>query len=70
MGRAGVRRFWAAPDGGVPRVRVIEMAPVVLLLGLCAALTIQAGPVMRYLNDTAQALHTPRNYIDHVLSSP
>jgi multicomponent K+:H+ antiporter subunit D len=70
MGRAGVRRFRAAPDGGVPRVRVIEMTPVVLLLVLCAALTIQAGPVMRYLNDTAQALHTPRNYIDHVLSSP
>jgi multicomponent K+:H+ antiporter subunit D len=70
MGRAGVRRFWAAPDGGVPRVRVIEMTPVVMLLVVCAALTIQAGPVMRYLNDTAQALHTPRNYIDHVLSSP
>jgi multicomponent K+:H+ antiporter subunit D len=70
MGRAGVRRFWASPDAGVPRVRVIEMAPIVLLLVLCAALTIQAGPFMRYLSDTAQALHTPRNYIDRVLSSP
>jgi multicomponent K+:H+ antiporter subunit D len=70
MGRAGVRRFWASPDAAVPRVRVIEMAPIVLLLALCAALTIQAGPFMRYLSDTAQALHTPRNYIDRVLSSP
>ena len=68
LARAGVRRFWASPDGSVPRVRVIEMGPIVLLVGLCAALTIQAAPVMRYLNDTARALHTPRNYIDHVLS--
>lgn len=67
LGRAGIHTFWAAETRSVPRVRVIEMAPIVLLLGLCAALTVQAGPVMRYLDATAQALHTPRSYIEDVL---
>jgi multicomponent K+:H+ antiporter subunit D len=66
MGRAGVRIFWAT-QRSVPRVRVIEMAPVALLLGLCLALTVAAGPAMRYMQDTAQALHAPRAYIDGVL---
>ncbi len=66
MGRAGVRIFWAT-QRSVPRVRVIEMAPVALLLGLCFALAAAAGPAMRYMQDTAQALHAPRAYIDGVL---
>jgi multicomponent K+:H+ antiporter subunit D len=67
MGRAGVRRFWASTDAFVPRVRVIEIAPILLLLGLCAALTIEAGAVMRYLDMAAAALHEPRGYIERVL---
>jgi multicomponent K+:H+ antiporter subunit D len=66
MGRAGVRIFWAT-QRSVPRVRVIEMAPVALLLGLCFALTVAAGPALRYMQDTAQALHAPRAYIEGVL---
>ena len=66
LGRAGVRTFWAA-ERTVPRVRVIEMAPVVLLLGLCFALTVAAGPALRYLHDTALVLHAPRPYVDEVL---
>jgi multicomponent K+:H+ antiporter subunit D len=34
MTRAGIRTFWAAPDRRVPHVRLIEMAPVAVLL-LC-----------------------------------
>ena len=68
MARTGIRIFWASQDHSVPRVRVIEMAPVVLLLALCAALTLEAGPAMRYLDDTARSLHAPRGYIDGVLS--
>jgi multicomponent K+:H+ antiporter subunit D len=67
MGRAGIRRFWAAQEA-VPRVRAIEAAPIVLLLALCAALTIEAGPVMRYMEDAARALHAPQRYVDRVLS--
>jgi multicomponent K+:H+ antiporter subunit D len=70
LGRAGVRRFWASPDHPVPRVRVIEIAPVVFLLALCAALTIEAGTVLRYLESASTALHDPRGYVDHVLRSP
>lgn len=66
FGRAGVRAFWATPEHAVPRVRVIELAPVVFLLSLCFALVIGAGPAMRYMQDTAQALHAPRHYIQSV----
>jgi len=66
VGRAGVRIFWATTRT-VPRVRVVEMAPVALLLGLCLWLTIAAGPAMRYMNDAAQALRAPAPYLDNVL---
>jgi multicomponent K+:H+ antiporter subunit D len=67
MARAGVRRFWASPDVGAPRVRVVEMAPIVLLLVLCGALTVEAGASMRYLGEAAKALHAPARYVDGVL---
>jgi multicomponent K+:H+ antiporter subunit D len=69
MSRSGIRTFWASMEGNVPRVLVIELVPVAALLFLCLALTIQAAPVMRYLDATAQALHRPHNYIDHVLDA-
>jgi multicomponent K+:H+ antiporter subunit D len=68
MARAGVRRFWASPPAAIPRVRVVELAPIVVLLTLCAALTVQAGASMRYLGAAAGALHAPAPYIDGVLS--
>ena len=66
MTRAGIRAFWAAPDRAVPRVLVIEMAPVAALLILCAMQTVQAGPVMRFMQETAQSLHAPQDYIREV----
>jgi multicomponent K+:H+ antiporter subunit D len=66
-GRAGVQIFWGSEKRSLPRVRVIELGPVVVLLALSAALTVQAGPAMRYLDDTAKGLHAPRGYIDDVL---
>lgn len=67
MTRAGIRSFWAAPDRTVPRVRVIEMAPVMFLLIVCAAQTVQAGPVMRFMQATAQSLHASDGYVRGVL---
>jgi multicomponent K+:H+ antiporter subunit D len=67
MTRAGIHAFWASQDRVVPRVRLIEMAPVVILLILCAMQTIQAGPVMRFMQATAQSLHDPEVYIRGVL---
>jgi multicomponent K+:H+ antiporter subunit D len=65
--RAGIGAFWALPDRAAPRVRVIEMAPVAMLLILCAMQTIEAGPVMRFMHATALSLHTPQHYVRDVL---
>jgi multicomponent K+:H+ antiporter subunit D len=70
MTRAGIRTFWASIEGTVPRVLVIEIAPVMLLLGLSLAMTIQAGPVMRYMEETARILSLPGSYIQGVITAP
>jgi multicomponent K+:H+ antiporter subunit D len=70
MTRAGIRSLWDPDEGHVPRIRVIEIAPVAGLLLLCAALTAQAGPVMAYMQATAQALHEPGLYVRGVLAAP
>ncbi len=67
MTRAGIRAFWAASDRAVPRIRVIEMAPVAMLLVLCALQTVQAGPILRYMNAAAVGLHNPSDYVRGVL---
>jgi multicomponent K+:H+ antiporter subunit D len=67
MTRAGIRDFWSPADRAMPRVRIIEMAPVVTLLILCVAQTVQAGPVMRFMHATAQSLHAPGDYVRYVL---
>ena len=69
MTRAGIRAFWASADRTVPRVRLIEVAPVGALLLLCVIQTIQAGPIMRFMQATAQSLHAPDDYIRGVLGS-
>ena len=68
MTRAGIRAFWVPVGNTVPRVRLIEMAPVAVLLALCVAITVRAGPVMAYMQDTAARLHAPALYVDDVLS--
>jgi len=66
MTRMGINTFWVSPDARPPRVRVIEFAPVALLLTLCMGLTVMAGPVMRYMEATAQGLHAPAAYVGGV----
>lgn len=70
MTRTGINSFWARMDDSVPRVRVIEMVPVLGLLLLCLGLTVGGGPAMRYMEATTKALHTPQDYITGVLSAP
>ena len=67
MARAGMRIFWPSEERSVPRVRVLEMAPIAALILLLLALTVAAGPAMQYLQDAAHALHAPHGYIDTVL---
>lgn len=67
MTRTGIRTFWASIEGKVPRVQVIEFAPVAGLLALCLMLTLAAGPVADYMAEAAAELHNPRDYIGSVL---
>lgn len=67
MTRAGIRAFWIPAERSAARVRVIEMTPIAMLLILCAAQTVQAGPIMRFMYATAQSLHAPKDYIHEVL---
>ncbi len=70
MTRAGIRTFWGSLEGTVPRVFVIEIAPVMLLLAMTLAMTVQAGPIMRYMQETARILDLPESYIQGVMSAP
>ncbi len=54
----------------VPRVLVMEFAPIAVLLTLCACMTVFAGPLMRYAGATAEYLHAPAVYISDVLGTP
>lgn len=69
MTRAGIRTFWAPIEGAVPNVRLTEFLPVAILLALCLVITVQGGPVMRYMDATAQSLHAPADYVRAVLSA-
>ena len=69
MTRAGIRTFWASMEGTVPRVLVVEMAPVLLLVAVTLVLTVQAGPVMRYMEATVERLARPTLYIDAVMDA-
>ncbi|RUX76654.1 monovalent cation/H+ antiporter subunit D [Mesorhizobium sp. M7A.F.Ca.US.006.04.2.1] len=66
--RAGIQIFWAPIEGTVPRVLLLEIAPVAFLLTLCLLMTVQGGPMMRYMDATAQSLHSPADYLRDVLS--
>ena len=64
--RAGIRAFWTSMEGTVPRVYVIEIVPVLVLLAITVVLTVQAAPMMRYMNNTVHGLQAPERYIEAV----
>lgn len=68
--RFGVRTFWAAGTVTPPRLQLTEAAPVAMLLLLCMAMTVQAGPLLDYLGRTSDGLHQPGAYIESVRSAP
>ncbi len=65
--RVGIRALWVEFDREVPNVALLELLSVSILLLVCAGLTIQAGPVMRYMEETAQLLRSPQTYVEGVL---
>lgn len=66
--RIGMRLFWSVIGRNIPRLRVFEAGPVAVLVLLCIALTVAAGPAMSFLDDTAASLRAPRIYIETVLA--
>ena len=68
--RFGVRTFWAAGNVTPPRLQLSEAAPISALLLVCVLLTVQASPVIDYLNRSATALHHSDTYIERVLTEP
>jgi multicomponent K+:H+ antiporter subunit D len=68
--RIGIRVFWVQLRSAPPRLRLIEATPVAAMLLLCVVLTVQAGPVMRYLDAAAVALHGGAEYRDGIIAAP
>jgi multicomponent K+:H+ antiporter subunit D len=68
--RTGISTFWATMSESPARVRVIEMAPILLLLGVTLGLTIMAGPVMDYMQAAATSLYSPESTIAAILDAP
>lgn len=67
MMRSGIGTFWAPLEVVVPRVLVVEIAPVVGLLALCLLLAIKGGAMIGYTQAAALSLHDPSSYIQGVL---
>ena len=65
--RTGIRTFWAPIELTVPRVRMLEIAPVIGLIALCFLLSVQGGALMRYTTAAANSLHVQQAYIGRVL---
>lgn len=67
--RIGILHFWATYDRASIQVRVMEGLPIAGLLMLCIMMTVQAGPVMRFMQNTAVSLHNPSEYVQFVLTA-
>ncbi len=68
MTRTGINTFWVPMEAMLPKVRRVEFAAITVLLGLCAGLTVFAGPAMAYMDATARMLNRPSAYIEEVLA--
>lgn len=67
--RVGIRHFWGGAHQSSPKLRVIETLPIGALLAASVMLVVWGEPALRYVNDTADALHTPERYIRAVMSA-
>jgi multicomponent K+:H+ antiporter subunit D len=70
MTRAGIDFLWTPTEDRPPKLSVIEVAPIALLLSVCLALMLFAGPVMRYMESTVRDITDPFVYIHAVQDTP
>lgn len=64
--RAGIDLIWS-PERRPRDLRLAEAMPVGILLSLCLALMVFAGPTMRYMEETAQSLDGRDLYVASAL---
>lgn len=67
--RAGIDLIWTPSERPPPPLRLAEVFPVGLLLLVCLALMLFAGPVMRYMDRTGQSIQDRQGYINSVLGA-
>lgn len=67
--RIGIQRFWTPHERPSPLLRRYECLPIAILLGLCMVLTFKAQALLQYTQDTAAALHDPRQYVLSVMAT-
>ncbi len=67
--RVGIQTFWAG-DGTAPPVLALEIAPVVILVGLIGLMTVNGQDALRYTQAAARALLDPAANVGQVLSAP
>ena len=65
--RAFIAHFWAVRGRPAQALRLVEVAPVTLLLVACMGLAAGGEPVLRFARAAADTLHAPGRYIDAVL---
>ncbi|WP_101925610.1 MULTISPECIES: monovalent cation/H+ antiporter subunit D [Luteimonas] len=74
LSRIGTRLFWRidADTDGVPAppVRRAELAATLLLLAYGIAMTVAAGPILRYTNAAAEQLLSTGDYVRHLRDAP
>lgn len=68
LSRWGIQSLWANTDE--PPLPVLEILPILMLIGTVALLTIEAEPALRYLDRTADALTRNQVYIGGVMTAP
>ncbi|HWL47898.1 MAG TPA: monovalent cation/H+ antiporter subunit D [Sphingomonadaceae bacterium] len=70
MTRAGIDLLWTPTERRQSQLGITEAMPIALLLAACFALMVQAGPAMRYMEATANALGHGHVYSSAVLAAP
>ncbi len=65
--RSGINTFWVSLERVIPGIRWVEIAPIVLLLGLSVVMTLFAQPVMDFMGEAASSLYTRGEYVQAVL---
>ncbi|MFF7709446.1 monovalent cation/H+ antiporter subunit D [Pseudomonas sp. NPDC007930] len=68
LARVAILRLWAPVERASPAIRPLECGALLVLFGLCLALTLRGEALLRYTSATASALATPAQYIGAVMA--